>query len=113
MDGYFDSVGSFHASYGAVVFGPGSSCKDYDASALADSTGWQNGEVKNGLECSADGSADYCSTALPPGLFFPVRYHYWTESSPFYELSCTSWTCPGAQISNVPSQATASDGANY
>ena len=71
-NGYFDSDGGFHAPDGAFLYGPGSSCKDYDAAGLIGSH-WGEGMFTS-IACDAGsvvGGAAECRAALPAGLSAP------------------------------------------
>ncbi len=86
FDGYFDPQGNYHDKDGAVVFGPGTSCEGYDASALASTAGqWEKGSVYPDLgACDADA---YCKAALPAGLTFPTPFSA-TSTDKFYIVGC-------------------------
>jgi hypothetical protein len=118
MDGYFDPDGDFHASDGAVVFGPGSSCKDYDASALASTLGqWQVGNIHTSIACSADAApldgVAFCQAALPAGLSFPILAIPANVPQPFYDTVCVDGKCSTTAFLNVPCPGTGNDGDHY
>jgi len=74
-NGYFDSDGGFHAPDGAFLYGPGSSCKDYDASGLVGTEKQWGGPAFTSIPCDRDAGvvtgAAYCAAALPVGLSAP------------------------------------------
>ncbi len=118
MDGYFDPDGNFHGSDGGVLFGPGSSCKDYDAAALATTLGqWQTGNINTSIACPVDAAPldglAFCRAALPPGLSFPITPKFWTEQASLYAFACADGKCGGQQWVNVPCPGTGSDGDKY
>jgi len=100
--GFFDQDGDFHANDGAVMFGPGTSCKGYDAAALTNTTSqWQAGIVTTSIACEADGgttSDAYCAAALPAGLSTPanspsIAVPNGVYDGPFYSITCADGTC--------------------
>ena len=124
--GHFDQDGDFLAPDGALVFGPGSSCKDYDASALVGTDdGWQLGNlsVDTSIPCDADAAAmdamagiAECESKLPPGLFFPIavpgnvpQVNY---DRTFFNTSC-SGTCVVEQQDAPPCSGPNEQGDYY
>jgi hypothetical protein len=65
--GYFDNDGGFHSPDGAFVFGPGSSCTDYDAGGFVGTEGrWgrsRHGDDDDTLRCG-----QRLSSAIPRRL---------------------------------------------
>lgn len=97
--GYTDDDGGFHAPDGAFLWGPGSSCKDYDASVLADTSDWVHGAVFTSIACTTD---QFCMTkGLPSGLATPVGGHA-APGSAFFRVKCGDGSCAAGVLLNVP-----------
>ena len=107
--GYFDSDGGLHAPDGAFLWGPGSSCNGYDASALASTSGeWEKDIVGTSIPCDADA---VCRSELPAGLSTPAGG---TASEDFYRLNCSSsGTCLANSALNIACPSADDEGNAY
>ena len=102
VTGSFDVDGGFHALDGAFLFGPGSSCVDYDAAGIVGE--WQ-GASETTISCTNDQA---CVGALPKGLSFNQP-----PTGQFYYEGCQTDVCTATVGANVACNGTDDDSNRY